>query len=655
MLKHRVVIAAVVALLTSVSALAAVTRIEVTKREPFLGGMAFGAAGAYERIQGRFHGELDPRHPLNRGIVDLALAPKNTRGMVEYAADLDILRPADPAKGNGTLLYDVNNRGNKVAVRMFNDTTPNNLLERPEHTGDGFLLRNGFTIVWSGWIPDTMLGPAPLLRFYPPIVEGLKQKVWDEFLFNDGKQTRARLTFRAAPGSRDQAVLTVRGRNDDSPSVIQRGAWEFVDDRRIHLLPAGTPFAIGQMYQLTYTAIDAPVAGAAFAATRDLIALLRSGQPDAAGSAPLMPGIRTTLAHGTSQSGRFLRDLVYQGFNESEDGKRVFDGMNPHIASQRIFLNHRFAQPNRLYSGGYSFFGFPETSFPYAYGTQLDPISSKRDGILARCTARGNCPKIVHTVTSTEYWQGGQSLGTTDVAGKIDVAPPDNVRVYHLSGTQHVHVATMGKGICNGATNTEIDPRPILRALLVALDRWVKDGTAPPASRHPRIDDGTLVAAGALKFPALLVAPREPNPMHRFDYGPRYAQGIIDQVPPKPLARRPTVLVPRVDTDGNETAGVRMPNQTVPASTTTGWALRSTEAGATGELCYLDGLALPFTKTAAEREQRKDARPSLAERYKSPDEYITRVRNAADALVKDGYLLRDDVESAVKKAQAVKW
>ena len=642
-------------MLASAAAFPAVTKIEITKREPFAGGKEFGGVGAYERVQGRFYGELDPKHPLNRGVVDLALAPKNARGMVEYAADLDILKPVDMARGNGSLLYDVNNRGNKVAVRMFNDTTPNNLLDKPEHAGDGFLFRNGFTVVWSGWIPDSMLGPAPLLRFYAPVAEGLRHKVWDEFLFNDNRQTRAQLTFKPASADKTQATLTVRGRNDDTPSVIQGAAWEFVDDRTIRLLPAGTPFAIGQLYQLTYTAIDAPVAGASLAATRDLVASLREGKPDALGNPSPLTGIRTTLAHGTSQSGRFLRDLVYYGFNESEDGKRVFDGMNPHIASQRIYLNHRFAQPNRLYSGGYSFFGFPETTFPYAYGTQQDALSDRRDGILARCTARSNCPKIVHTVTATEYWQGGQSLGTTDVAGRIDVPLPDNVRVYHLAGTQHVHVPTMGKGICSGPTNTAIDPRPILRALVLALDRWVKDGTVPPASRYPRIDDGTLVAASSLSFPPVVTAPREPNPMHRFDYGKRYAQGIIDNVPPKPMAKRPTVLVPKVDADGNEIAGVRMPDQAVPLATTTGWALRSADAGAAGELCYLDGLALPFAKTAAEREKVKDPRPSLAERYASPEEYVARVRARAEAMAKDGYLLAEDAERAVAKAQAVKW
>jgi hypothetical protein len=213
----------------------------------------------------------------------------------------------------------------------------------------------------------------------------------------------------------------------------------------------------------------------------------------------------------------------------------------------------------------------------------------------------------------------------------------------------------MGKGICSGPTNTAIDPRPVLRALMVGLDRWVKDGTAPPPSRYPRIDDGTLVAASSLSFPPGMTAPREPNPMHRFDYGKRYAQGIIDNVPPRPMPKRPTVLVPRVDPDGNEVAGVRMPDQAVPLATTTGWALRSADAGAAGELCYLDGLALPFAKTSAEREKVKDARPSLAERYTSPEDYVARVRARAEAMAKDGYLIAEDVERAVTKAQAVKW
>jgi len=644
---------------TALPAQAALTRIEILERQPFAGGRAFGEAGPYERIIGRFHGELDPAHPLNRRIVDLGLASRNDRGRVEYTADLEILKPVDATRGNGTLLYDVNNRGNKVAVRMFNDTVPDNTLATANAAGDGFLFRNGFTLVWSGWIPDSMLGPAPLLRFYPPVVEGLTQPVWDEFLFNDAKQARARLTFRATGFDRDPArrgaTLTVRSRNDDSPSVVHPRAWEFVDDRTIRLLPAGTPFAIGQMYQLTYTAIDAPVAGAALAATRDLVAHLREGKADRAGTPNPLAGIRTTLAHGTSQSGRFLRDFVYQGFNESEDGKRVFDGMNPHIASQRIFLNHRFAQPNRLYSGGYSFFGFPETTFPYAYGTQKDPLTGRDDGLLARCTARGNCPRIVHTVTSTEYWQGGQSLGTTDVSGRRDAVIPDNVRVYHLTGTQHVHVPTMGKGICNGPTNSVVDPRPILRGVLLALDRWVKDGTTPPASRYPTIADGTLVPAASLRFPNGLVAPREPNPMHRFDYGPRYAQGIIDRVPPVALPTRPAVLVPAVDADGNETAGVRMPNQAVPLATTTGWALRTSEAGAAGELCYLDGLALPFAKTADDRAMSRDARPSATERYGSLDQYAARVKAAAEALGQERYLAPEDVGQAAERARQMKW
>jgi hypothetical protein len=642
-------------ILASAAAFPAVTRIEITKREPFAVGKEFGSVGAYERVQGRFYGELDPKHPLNRGVVDLNLAPKNARGMVEYAADLDILKPVDMARGNGSLLYDVNNRGNKVAVRMFNDTTPNNLLDKPEHAGDGFLFRNGFTVVWSGWIPDSMLGPAPLLRFYAPVAEGLKHKVWDEFLFNDTKQTRARLTFRAASTDKAQAVLTVRGRNDDTPSVIQGAAWEFVDDRTIRLLPAGTPFAIGQMYQLTYTAVDAPIAGASLAATRDLVAFLREGKPDPAGNPSPVTGIRVTLAHGTSQSGRFLRDLVYYGFNESEDGKRVFDGMNPHIASQRIYLNHRFAQPNRMTHVAHGFMFFPDVGFPFAYETQTDPFTGASDGILARCAARGNCPKVMHTVTGTEYWQSGQSLITTDPLGSRDGTPPDSVRIYHFAGTQHIEIQTMPKGVCATPFNP-VDYRPLLRAALASLDRWVKDGTPPPPSRHPRIADGSLaeMAASDAAIPGLPPA-KSPNPRPRIDYGPDFGKGIIGRTLPVALKDSYRVLVPKVDADGNETGGIRLPDIAVPTATTTGWAVRGAEAGAAGELCYLDGSSVPFARTKSEREANRDPRLSLQERYRDRADYLAKVQTAAGALAQERYLLPEDVQRIADRAASFAW
>jgi hypothetical protein len=664
-------------LLLAGNAAAEVTRIEIVSQKPYAGGRSFGAVGPYVHVVGRYVGELDPWNPSNRGIVDLKLAARNARGKVEYSADFELLRPADPYKGNGTLLYDVNNRGNKRVLHLLNDTPATNALDNPASAGDGFLMREGYTIAWSGWIWG-LPANAGLLRLEAPRVaaapattnilglpgsappQPLEQPVWDEFLFNDARQREATLTFPAASLDKAKAQLTVRDRNEDTPSTIQAAAWEFVDENAIRLLPRGTPFRPGALYQFAYRTKNPPVAGVGFAAVRDWIAFLRYQQKDAAGTAnPLGPDgrhkVTVALAHGTSQSGRFLRDLLYQGFNETEDLRPVFDGMNPHIASARIFLNFRAAQPNRAYSLGYGFLGYPDAGFPYAYEKTLDPFHRTEDGLLERCRKRGACPKILQTVSSTEYWQGGHSLNTTDPRGDKDLVLPDNVRIVHFAGTEHVITPTMAKGVCFAPANTAVDPRPALRALIVALDRWVKGGNPPPPSVYPRLADGSLVAASAQQWPALpapFAPPRSPNPMLQFEYGQRYADGILDTAPPAPSHFRYKVFVPQVDADGNEVAGLRMPEQAVPFATTTGWSLRSPEAGGAGELCYLDGLALPFAKTKAEREAAKDPRPSMEERYGSRAAYADKVRAAAKELQAKGYLLPEDVEKIVERASA---
>lgn len=648
-------------LLAAAVARAEVTSVEVTAQAPYAGGRAFGATGPYVHVKGRFHGAIDPSHPANRGIVDIRYAIRNGRGKVEYSADFEILRPADPMKGNGTLLYDVNNRGNKRVLHLLNDTPATNALDNPASAGDGFLMRQGFTIAWSGWIPGLPRN-AGLLRIEVPAALGVEQPVWDEFLFNDAKQVEARLSFPAATLDKALAQLSVRDRNDDAPSVIQSGAWEFLDDGAIVLLPRGTPFRAGALYQFSYRAKNPPVAGIAYAATRDWVAFLRYAQRDATGKPnPLGPDgmhkVGAAIAHGTSQSGRFLRDMLHQGFNETEDLRIVFNGLNPHIASARIFLNHRFAQPNRAYSLGYGFLGYPDASFPFHYEKQRDPLRRAEDGLLERCRKRDLCPKIVQTVTSTEYWQGGHSLNTTNAAGSEDLALPANVRIVHFAGTQHVITPTMPKDVCAAPPNTLVDPRPAMRALILALDRWAKGGAPPPESVYPRLADGTLLPAADLKWPGLaaLTPPRSPNPMTAFDYGPRLAEGILDKVPPVPIVFRYRVLVPKVDADGNELAGLRMPEQAVPAATTTGWALRSAAGGGAGELCYLDGSAFPFARNAEERAAAKDPRPSLAERYGDRNAYAGRVRAAAQDLARRGYLLDEDIERIVARASRLNW
>jgi hypothetical protein len=437
-------------------------------------------------------------------------------------------------------------------------------------------------------------------------------------------------------------------------------AWEFVDAETIRLVPAGTPFRIGAIYQLVYRAANPPVGGIGFAATRDLVAFLRRQGTDGAGTPnPLAiagrPAITRALAHGTSQSGRYLRDFVYRGFNEDETGGIVLDGINPHIATGRLFLNYRFGQPNRMLSIGHGFVAMPDTSFPWAYETQTDPFTARQDGILARCAARGTCPKVIHTNSSIEYWQSGQSLVTTDPLGRRDGTPPDTVRIYHFAGTQHVLGATMPKGICAHAPNP-LDYSPLLRMTLLALDRWVADGTPPPASRYPGLAGGTLVDASTLRVSVPgVMAPRGAAPRPRFDYGAHFAEGIIDTVLPAVSSDRYGVLVPAVDRDGNEMAGLRLPEIAVPTATAMGWSVRSAEAGSAGELCYLDGSYVPFARTKAEREATGDARLSLEERYRDPADYAAKVAAAAAAQEHDGYLLAEDVQRIVKRAAAVRW
>lgn len=663
-MKRGILAVATLLLLAATAAEARLTRIEVNRREPFAGGQPFGSVGSYEKIVGRFHGELDPTHPLNSGIVDLDNAPRNAGGRVEYSADFYILKPVDLARGNGALFYDVNNRGNKLILSQFNSAPRENDPSTPDHAGNGFLMRHGFVVVWSGWIPGLPAGNNALRLEVPAATArsaSIEETVWDEFLLNTKGEMQARLTFRAASTDRSTAKLLVRDTNDSPPTVLGPDQWEFVGDQAIRLLPAGTPFQPGAIYQLVYRAANPPVAGIGLAATRDLVSFLRyAGADDGGTPSPLAaggtPAIRRALAHGTSQSGRYLRDFVYRGFNEDERSQIVFDGINPHIAGARLFLNYRFAQPNRMTHTAHGFMFYPEVTFPFAYETQADPLTGKSDGILARCAARGNCPKVIHTVSSTEYWQSGNSVITTDPLGQRDSTPPDTVRHYLIAGTQHVGFPTMPKGVCALPYNP-VDLRPVLRALARALDRWVADGTPPPPSRYPRIADGSLVGMEALGFPKIpgVTLAARPNARLRMDYGPDYERGIIGRVLPEIRPETYGVLVPKVDADGNEVAGIRLPDIAVPTGTATGWVVRSAEAGGAGALCYLDGFFLPFAKTKAEREAKGEPRPALEERYRDKADYVARVRQAAEALEREGYVLGEDVPRIVDQAARVTW
>ncbi len=360
-------------------------------------------------------------------------------------------------------------------------------------------------------------------------------------------------------------------------------------------------------------------------------------------------------AHGNSQTGRYLRDFIYSGFNEDEFNRIVLDGALPNVAAGRIYLNYRFSQPNRIIPAGHGFMLLPGATFPYAYETQTDPFTGQNDGTFARCSARGNCPKLIHTVSSTEYWQGAHSLVTTDPLGKRDSTPPSNVRIYHFAGTQHPGAEGGGMpGVCANPSN-RTDYRPFLRAALVNLDRWVKDGVAAPASRYPRIADGTLVESFEMAAIPGMTPVKSPAQRPRIDFGPDFEKGIVSKALPTELKDTYHVLVPKIDADGNEVAGLRLPEIVVPTGTAAGWNVRAPEAGAAGELCYLEGSLVPFAKTKAEREAKKDPRLSLEERYKDRADYAERIKAATAELQRDGYLLEEDATRINARAASVAW
>ena len=621
---------------------AEVVSLEIIHRQPFAGGQSFGDTGAYEKITGIARFAIDPDHPRNKPIVDLARAPRNADGKVEFETDFYILAPKDPAKGNGAIFYDVNNRGNKLALRFFNYAPGGNDLDKPKSAGDGFLMRRGYTVVWCGWTGEMLPGDERLVFRPPPASDqGKPIRGIVRYEMSTDKPAESLPVARReghgsyAPTKEGEAtgVLTWRMRESDRRVEIPRGQWslerkplpsakEGVSPRlaQVRLKLAGG-FRSGYLYELICEAEGPVVQGCGYAAVRDLISFVRygSGQRPPLRQVDGKPALSRAHGFGVSQSGRFLRNFTYLGFNADEKDRIVFDGLMPHVAGGGLgFFNHRFAQPTR-FAGQHEDHTYPVDYFPFTYGPALDPFTKRTDGILSRYQSGRFAPKIMHTQSAAEYWHRSGSLVHTDPLGQKDAAIPANVRVFAFGGTQHGPASDPPpRGNADNLTNPG-DYRPYLRALLDALDLWVKDGTEPPASIYPRLDRKTLVhwrqtSAG---FPAI-PGVRYPEVIQQpacLDFGPRFdTEGIITIEPPKVLGKYVT-LVPKSNPDGNDLGTLAPPEVKVPLATYTGWNLRHRDAGAEAMLANLLGSYIPFPKTKAERRASGDPRTSLEERY----------------------------------------
>ncbi len=628
---------------------AVVERLEITLRKPAFGGARFGEVGEYEMVAAIAHVRVDPRHAANADVADLAAAA-DADGTVRYRADVVLLRPRDAAKASGAMVFDVANRGRKLILQLVNDGEVQ--ADTAAQSGNAWLMRQGHVLLWVGWQGDVALGSSgQTVGMALPVATRQGAQITgtslEETVF-DAPGTVGSLTLSYPAASLDPAVaeLTVRAKPGSPAAVLPASAWRYKHASEIEITrPAA--FDAGAIYQFRYPARDPRPMGLGMAAVRDIVSFLKAAQPDAAGQSHPLSDIRPSVvvALGISQSGRFLRDFIWQGFNAAPSGGRVFDGAMPTIAgSRKSYTNVRWAQPGR-YSRQHEDHWFFGDQFPFGYATITDPLTGSTDGIFRRCRTSNTCPKLMHLDSNLEFWQARSSLVVTDGAGR-DVPQPDDVRTYLMSSTQHVAAALPSAGICR-MPNNPARQSSTYRALLARLITWARDNQAPPPSRFPSVTAGTLVAphATAMGFPDLgaagLQLPPALNELNPVDHSAQPAR--VDE------QRRYTVLVPSTDADGHDVAGVRVPDIDVPLATHTGFNVR--RAGfAEGQLCGLNGSWLPLAKDAQERGSPRDPRPSIGERYRTRTEYVQRVRASAERLKADGLMLDEDVARAAANA-----
>ncbi len=648
-----------------------ITKIVIDSiQSPTFGGVSFGEVGRYEKLVGRAFGELDSTDPLNSVIVDLALAPRNARGKAEYEVDIYILKPVDPARGNQVLLFDVTNRGNKMTYLPLNfpfrappEFPPINNPTSTEDAGDGFLMRRGYTIVWTGWDATAPAGNDRMTLTVPIASENGKPIVGpslEEIMAENARHVAPGapvltwpLTYPAATLEQSKATLTVRQYRSDPPTVIPAAQWRYLDASTIGLLPAEkTPFERGKIYQFVYPATEPKVTGIGFAAVRDVVSFLRHADADEQGGPnPLAGKLQWAIATGLSQSGRFHRPFLHLGFNQDEHKRRVFDGMMPYInGAGGGFFNYRFAQPNQTAFQRWSHV-YPEQIFPFAYTALTDPLTGKTDSVLARCEASGITPKIMEVNDSNSYWFKSASLAITTPDGTKDLPDPPQVRFYLLSSI--AHGVASGRGLCQQLQNP-ISPGPALRALLTTLTEWVVSGKEPPASRVPRLQDGALVPPlpqSAVGFPEIpgVAYTGVASVRELYDYGSEFERGIISRWPPVPTGRVYQTLVPKVTADGIDLSGVQLPDLAVPIGTYTGWNLLAT---APKDECSAMGSFIPFAVTKEQRLKTGDPRPSLEERYGTHGQYVSAVEAAANRLVAERLLLPEDATAYVEASRS---
>ena len=621
-----------------------VIKFDVLERSIAFEGRVFPNVGTYTLIKAKAIVALDPKDKRNSVIADINFAPQNAKGLVEAAADVVLLQPTNTQLGNQTLLVDVPNRGRKLAPQLFDDSPQPgaNNASKAQDAGIAYLHRQGYTMAWIGWQGDIPT-EAMQLAMQAPSAIGLTGNARDEFQF-DHLTNPINVRLSALIENPSSVKASVRAHWTHPRATPADLSIKVTGPQSIEISrPKG--FDAGALYEVTYQAKDPVLFGMGFAVTRDITAMLKSQ------TNPLNPLIQNGSSHiqraigfGVSQSGRFLRDFLWLGFNEDLNGKQVFEGLMPHVAgARRMATNYRFGQPSRN-SRHPQDPAWQIDLFPFTYEVMTDPFTGQKDGLLLKCRQTQTCPKVMQTDSEHEWWASRASLLVTDPSGNhIDL--PANVRAYMIAGTPHFSEpgAVMTQSKTMSLPVNPMHAGQPMRALLYALNEWISVGTEPPASRVPMRAYGTLVTAD-------LAVPKN---IPALPYQVLYTSAYVSDhnlLPPKVLGRY-EVLVPLADADGVAIAGIRSMPLAVPKASYTAWNPRAVGYGP-GNLFPLQGAMSPFAKTKAERESAQDPRLSLEERYTNQDAYVEAVKVAAQRFVKERLLLPEDAERNIERAKA---
>jgi hypothetical protein len=675
----------VVLLFQAIALNARVSRIVIDERSIVADSNSFGTTGPYEKIRGKIYYEIDPSHPANSLIIDLQYSKPNSLGLVEFSGDFILLKPVDMSKANHKLLYGVNNRGNLLILRSLNDADGSNNPQELEHFGNGFLMREGYCVLWSGWNWDVTEG-NDRMQFNASVAENdsnmFRQKIVAEIVnsFSIETQKWSELAWgnsRCYPSvnypDNTNDVLTVRNNPDGKRTIIPNDKWRYAYNENDSIfsdsvcLYIDTGFEPGKIYELVYEVESPKIMGLGLAAVRDILSFFKYETHDLLGNPnPLLHEVRGikkmpiefNYIYGISQSGRFIVHMISQGFHIDEKDRMVFDGARIQVAGGgKGGFNFRFAQPTHHPSdleGNY----MPADHPPFNYLATEDANSGGSNDILSISKKKNRIPKIVITNHALEYWTRSASLIHTTLDGKSDASLHNNVRIYMVNGAPHVSPWEREHNIAEHSLST-IELSPINRAFLLILDTWISEGILPPDNKYPTFSNNTLISAKQHKekmpqIPEMRHPGRNLQPPI-CDYGAEFwTEGVMTQIPPKVIGRYPT-FVPTVDIDGNGVGGIRLIEVAVPLGTYQGFNPRKKEANAPNYLTRFYGSFWAFAYTKKERIANGDPRLSLEERYGSKEVYLERVIKQTKKLLAERFLIKEDADNIIQTTKNICW